>query len=33
VVDDTLWVTDPRAPVVRDADYGRDQSVLLVGHP
>jgi len=33
VVDDSVWVTDPRTPVVRDADYGRDQSVLLVGHP
>src|SRR5688572_25742556 len=27
VVDDTVWVTDPRAEVVRDPDYGRDQSV------
>ena len=33
VVDDSVWVTDPRTPVVRDADYGRDQSVVLVGHP
>lgn len=33
VVDDTLWVTDPRSPVVRDADYGRDQSIILVGRP
>jgi hypothetical protein len=33
VVDGTVWVTDPRAPVVRDPDYGRDQSVVLVGHP
>ena len=33
VVDDTLWVTDPRAEVVRDPDYGRDQSVLVVGRP
>lgn len=33
VVDDSVWVTDPRAEVVRDADYGRDHSVILVGRP
>ena len=33
VVDDTVWVTDPRAPVVRDPDYGRDHSVVVVGQP
>ena len=33
VVDDTLWITDPRAEVVRDPDYGRDQSVIVVGRP
>jgi hypothetical protein len=33
VVDDTAWVPDPRAPAVRDADYGRAQSIVLVGHP
>jgi hypothetical protein len=33
VVDDTLWVPDPRAPSARDADYGRPGSVLLVGRP
>lgn len=33
VVDDTLWVTDPRAQTVRDADYGRDQSIVIVGEP
>ncbi|MEP6620996.1 MAG: isoamylase early set domain-containing protein [bacterium] len=33
VVDDTLWVRDPRAPAARDADFGRPGSVLLVGRP
>ncbi len=33
VVDDTLWVPDPRAPAARDADFGRPGSVLLVGRP
>ena len=33
VVDDTLWVTDPTAPLVRDPDYGRDHSVIVVGQP
>lgn len=33
VVDDTLWMRDPRAPAARDADYGRPGSVLLVGRP
>jgi len=33
VVDDTLWVRDPRADVERDADYGRDHSVIVVGRP
>ena len=31
VVDDSVWVTDPRAPLVRDPDYGRDHSVVIVG--
>jgi hypothetical protein len=33
LVDDTLWVRDPRAPVAPDADFGRPGSVLLVGRP
>ena len=33
VVDDTLWVRDPRAELVRDPDYGRDHSVVVVGRP
>jgi hypothetical protein len=33
VVDDSVWVTDPRAEVVRDPDYGRAQSVIVVGRP
>jgi hypothetical protein len=33
LVDDTIWTLDPRAPKTRDADYGTEQSVLLVGVP
>ena len=33
VVDDTLWVRDPRADIERDEDYGRDHSVVVVGRP
>lgn len=33
VVDDSVWVTDPRAPLERDADYGRDHSIVVVGRP
>lgn len=33
VVDDSLWVRDPRAPTATDADFGRPGSVLLVGRP
>ena len=33
VVDDSIWVRDPRAPVAADADFGRPGSVLLVGRP
>ena len=33
VVDDRVWVTDPSAPLVRDRDYGHDQSVVVVGQP
>jgi hypothetical protein len=31
VVNDSSWVTDPRVPVTRDVDYGRDHSVVVVG--
>ena len=31
VVDDTLWMRDPRAPAAKDTDFGRPGSVLLVG--
>jgi hypothetical protein len=30
VLDDTLVTADPRAPKVRDADYGREGSVVMV---
>lgn len=33
VVNDSSWITDPRVPVTRDADYGRDHSVVVVGAP
>ncbi|HEY2067390.1 MAG TPA: isoamylase early set domain-containing protein [Gemmatimonadaceae bacterium] len=33
LVDDSIWVRDPRAPVAADADFGRPGSVLLVGRP
>lgn len=33
VVDDTIWMRDPRAPAAKDADFGRPGSVLLVGRP
>lgn len=33
LVDDSLWVRDPRAPAAPDADFGREGSVLLVGRP
>ena len=33
VVDDSVWMRDPRAPAARDADFGRPGSVLLVGRP
>lgn len=33
LVDDSVWVSDPRAPAARDADFGRPGSVLLVGQP
>ena len=31
LVDGTVWTLDPRAPKTRDADYGTEQSVLIVG--
>jgi hypothetical protein len=33
LVDDTIWVQDPRAMEAPDADFGRPGSVLLVGQP
>jgi len=33
VVDDSVWMRDPRTPAAPDADFGRPGSVLLVGQP
>jgi hypothetical protein len=33
VVDDSIWIRDPRTPAANDADFGRPGSVLLVGRP
>lgn len=33
VVDDSVWMRDPRTPEAEDADFGRPGSVLLVGQP
>jgi 1,4-alpha-glucan branching enzyme len=33
VIDGVTWTPDPRLPVTRDVDYGRDHSVLVVGAP
>ncbi|MFL5606056.1 MAG: isoamylase early set domain-containing protein [Gemmatimonadaceae bacterium] len=33
LLDDSVWVRDPRAPAAPDADFGRPGSVLLVGRP
>jgi hypothetical protein len=33
VVDDSVWMRDPRTPAADDADFGRPGSVLLVGRP
>ncbi len=33
IVDDTLWMRDPRMPAAPDADFGRPGSVMLVGKP
>jgi 1,4-alpha-glucan branching enzyme len=31
LVNDSVWTLDPRVPRTRDADYGTEQSVLIVG--
>ena len=33
VVDDSVWMRDPRSAEASDADFGRPGSVLLVGQP
>ena len=33
VVDDSMWMRDPRSPEAADEDFGRPGSVLLVGQP
>jgi hypothetical protein len=33
IVDDSLWVRDPRAPVAPDSDFGQPGSLLIVGRP
>jgi hypothetical protein len=33
VVDDSVWMRDPRSPEADDADFGRPGSVMLVGAP
>lgn len=33
LMDDTVWVRDPRAPSAPDADFGRPGSILLVPQP
>jgi hypothetical protein len=33
IVDDSIWIRDPRMPAANDADFGRPGSVLLVGRP
>jgi hypothetical protein len=33
VVDDSVWMRDPRTPAAPDADFGRPGSVLLIGQP
>jgi hypothetical protein len=33
IVDDSIWMRDPRTPQARDADFGRPGSVLLLGQP
>lgn len=33
LVDGKVWTLDPRAPKAKDADYGTEQSVVIVGLP
>jgi Carbohydrate-binding module 48 (Isoamylase N-terminal domain) len=33
IVDDSVWMRDPRSPAAADEDFGRPGSVLLVGQP
>ena len=33
IVDDSVWMRDPRSPAAEDKDFGRPGSVLLVGMP
>jgi hypothetical protein len=33
VVNDSVWMRDPRSPAAADEDFGRPGSVLLVGQP
>jgi hypothetical protein len=33
VVDDSVWMRDPRSPEADDEDFGRPGSILLVGQP
>jgi len=33
LVDGSIWTLDPNAPRTKDADYGTDQSVMIVGVP
>jgi hypothetical protein len=33
IVDDSVWMRDPRSPAAEDRDFGRPGSVLLVGQP
>jgi 1,4-alpha-glucan branching enzyme len=33
IVDDSIWLRDPRAPVAPDSDFGQPGSLLIVGRP
>lgn len=33
IVDDSIWMRDPRAPVAPDSDFGQSGSLLIVGRP
>ena len=33
IVDDSVWMRDPRAPVAPDSDFGQPGSLLIVGRP